>query len=142
MALLEVLFYIFVGGVIGYGLREYLKRKSASVGSDLYSKALMVASFIYVAFAMASMEDGWLMVSIGGVLLFLIFAYLGARRSVLWLAAGWFAHIAWDVAIHIAETVNFVPLWYPLACIGFDAVVGIAILLAYLRYQKAEGLTV
>jgi hypothetical protein len=142
MALLEVLFYVFIGGAVGYGLTEYLKRKPASVGPDLYSKALMVASFIYVAFAMASMEDGWLMASIGGVLLFLIFVFLGSRRSVLWLAAGWFAHIAWDLAIHVAETVNFVPLWYPLACIGFDAVVGSAILFAYLRVQKAERMTV
>lgn len=141
MATLVVLSYVVLGAVTGYGVTEYFKGTSAAIGSDFYSKALIIASFIYVAFAMASMEDGWLAVSIGGVLLFLVFVYLGSRRSVLWLATGWLAHIGWDVAIHVVETANFVPLWYPTACIGFDAVVGGSILWTYFQIQKA-GATV
>ena len=136
--MLEVFFYIVLGAVLGFGLTRYVRRKNDQAAFGVYAQALVIASFIYVAFAMASMEDGWLIVAIGGVLLFLLFSYLGTKRSVWWLATGWFAHIAWDAAVHVAETVNFVPLWYPLACIGFDVILGGVIVRSYLQHRAAE----
>lgn len=127
MSLPEIILYVALGLIGGLALVVHAARKPVTERTDVYSTTLVVVSFIYVAFAMAAMEDTWLVVEIGGVLLFAGVAFLGRRRSPWWLAVGWFAHIVWDVALHIALDVHFVPLWYPVACIGFDLVVGVSI---------------
>ncbi len=127
MALLEVASYLVIGTAVGIGMVIYVRKMPEPERRAMLAQALVVATFVYVAFAMAAMEDAWLMVEIGGVLLFVGIAYLGYRHSLWWLAAGWFAHVLWDVALHVAVDVDFVPLWYPVACIGFDVIVGVSI---------------
>ncbi len=85
--------------------------------------ALLVAAFIYVAFAMAAMESTWLLVELVGVLIFSGFVVLGNRRSVLWLAVGWVMHVGWDIGIHLVIRPSFAPLWYPITCISFDLII-------------------
>lgn len=84
---------------------------------------LLVAAVIYVAFAMGAMEREWLLIELGGVALFGVFVLLGFRHSPKWLAAGWALHVLWDVPLHTATDVAFVPGWYPLLCVGFDLVI-------------------
>jgi len=50
-------------------------------------------------------------------------AWLGLRRSALWLAAGWAAHVGWDLLLHPLTGAGYAPPWYVRACLGFDLVV-------------------
>ncbi len=58
-----------------------------------------------------------------GVALFGAVAWLGARRAALWLAAGWAAHVGWDLLLHPLTDGGYAPAWYVRACVGFDLVV-------------------
>jgi len=41
-----------------------------------------------------------------------------------WLAFGWVAHVGWDIWLHLDRAQPVVGVWYPLACVGFDLMVG------------------
>lgn len=112
-----------VFGAVAAQILAVVARKAPERTFRIYADALAVASFIYVAFAMASMESGWLAVEIAGLLIFVGFAYFGLKRSLTWLWIGWALHILWDAGVHLIFEAAFVPDWYPVACIGFDAVV-------------------
>lgn len=114
--------YVLVGAVGGHVL-ALVAGRSPERTAHLFAHALVVAAFIYVAFAMASMESAWLAVEIAGLLIFVGFASLGLKRSLSWLWLGWALHILWDAGIHLVAETTFVPAWYPALCIGFDAVV-------------------
>lgn len=120
--MLMFLTYVVIGAVGGHVLAVVAGR-SPDRTAHLFAHALVVAAFIYVAFAMASMESAWLAVEIAGLLIFVGFASLGLKRSLSWLWLGWALHILWDVGIHLVAEASFVPAWYPVLCIGFDAVV-------------------
>lgn len=125
--------YVVVGAVGGHVLAVVARRSPDRTG-PYFAHALVVAAFVYVAFAMASMESVWLAVEIAGLLIFLGFASLGLKRSLSWLWLGWALHIVWDAGIHVIAETAFVPAWYPALCIGFDAVV------AYHVYRMQETL--
>lgn len=118
----NILLYLVLGAVGGHLLALFAHR-SPDRTSRIFSHTLLIAAFIYVAFAMASMESVWLAVEIAGLLIFLGFAYVGLHRSLVWLWLGWALHILWDAGIHMMLETPFVPDWYPALCIGFDAVV-------------------
>ncbi len=85
---------------------------------------LVVSALIYVGFALAGRADGsTLFLEAGGVALFGLVAWLGVRSALWWLAAGWLAHVAWDVGLHLDRSQTLVPAWYPLFCVGFDLIV-------------------
>lgn len=127
-ATVQILTYLVLGTAGGIALVRYAGMKtSAEERRSVFANALLVASFIYVAFAMAAFDDRWLFIEILGLLLFAGMVFIGSRRSYVWLVIGWLAHTVWDVALHIAIDVHFVPLWYPVACIPFDVVVALSI---------------
>jgi hypothetical protein len=85
---------------------------------------LVVAAVIYVGFALAAGETGWLALETLGVALYGALAWLGLRRSALWLAAGWALHPLWDVGLHLVGAGSaFAPAWYAVLCISFDVLV-------------------
>lgn len=114
--------YVVIGAVGGHVLAVVARRSPDRTG-QLFAHALVIATFVYVAFAMASMESAWLVIEIAGLLIFLVFASLGLKRSLSWLWLGWALHMVWDAGIHMLVETAFVPAWYPALCIGFDAVV-------------------
>lgn len=120
--MMAFLFYAVLGAIGGHVSAVFARRIPAR-RPVVAAQALVAASFIYVAFAMASMESFWLAIEIGGLLFFLAFAYLGLKRSIAWLWVGWATHILWDAGVHLLVATPFVPAWYPAACIGFDLVV-------------------
>lgn len=133
------LFYLITGAILAMGFLRVVSTSSSDRARTL-GFALVVASFVYVAFAMAAMESSWLLVEIGGVLLFLAFAALGQKRSLYWLAAGWGLHIVWDLGLHVVSTAEFVPFWYPVACTSFDLVVsGYVVRLARAPFSPTEA---
>lgn len=128
--------YIALGVLGGYAF-VMIARRTPERTLRLLAHALIIASFIYVAFAMASMENAWLAVEIVGVLIFVGFAWLGLRRSLSWLWLGWALHIVWDVGLHLGADAAFVPFWYPMICVGFDAMVAFHVF----RMQRFRPLT-
>ena len=85
--------------------------------------SLVIAAFIYVAFALIGQDNAYLPIEFGGVLLYGLFAFLSKKYSLYWLAIGWLFHIGWDMFLHAGPNTPFVPLGYPEACIGFDIII-------------------
>ncbi|MEM1177714.1 MAG: hypothetical protein AAGM22_05185 [Acidobacteriota bacterium] len=86
----------------------------------------------------------WVGVEMAGVALYALFAFLGRRRSELFLAAGWALHPVWDLGVHglhgahdlpglpeallgLRPGVSYAPEWYVLACLSFDVLVAMLI---------------
>src|ERR687890_2184936 len=86
-----------------------------TLGERLYfAIALVFAALIYVAFAaFGGAGWWWLGVEVLGVVLYGVLAGLGLHYSRWWLALGWAAHPAWDVALHLYGSGSaFTPAWY------------------------------
>ena len=118
MSVLQVL----LGALAAVPLVLYARRHR---GEDkVYAQGLAVAALIYVVFVLAaSAGTGALMTELLGTVIFGLVALLGVRRAALWLAAGWAAHVGWDLLLHPLTAEGYAPAWYVRACIGFDLVV-------------------
>jgi hypothetical protein len=105
-----------------------------SLGADranfLYALGLIVTALLYVVFAATrGASGGWLALECIGVLLYGALAFAGFRGNAIALALGWAGHPVWDVLLHRSGSgAAYTPTWYPMACVGFDLVVAIAIL--------------
>ena len=74
----------------------------------------------------------WMLVEIAQVIVIGALALLGLRGSPYWLAAGWALHPFWDVVVHyIGPGSAFTPWTYAIACISFDWLVAIYIVIFY-----------
>ena len=102
----------------------------------IFATGLVVAAVIYVAFAaFGGASWAWIGLEVLGVGLYGALAVLGLRYSRWWLALGWAAHPAWDVALHIFGSGDaFSPAWYPVVCISFDLVVA-----AYIPFNRRRS---
>ncbi|RMH20092.1 MAG: hypothetical protein D6696_09035 [Acidobacteria bacterium] len=118
-------------GVVFAGLVRLVDRRRQV---PLYAAGLVVAAAIYVVFALPAAGRGWLLVELGGLLLFTALAVAGRRRPAL-IALGWLLHVAWDGLLHQPTHAPFVPVAYPALCIGFDLVVAVA---AYLAARRSD----
>ena len=131
---------IVVGLVLAVGFSLFLNRLPDRRRHLLLGISLVVAALIYVAFAVVGLglstsDTSWVMVELGGVVLYSAFAYLGVRSSPVYLAIGWLLHIVWDTVVHSGEA--FVPAFYPAVCIGFD--VAVAAYVIYLLTKTSEN---
>jgi hypothetical protein len=109
---------------------------------DIAGRAVLViflfaAAGAYFGFATLGREvlDArpiWTLVELLQVVVFGAMALLGLRGSPYWLAAGWALHPLWDVLLHyIGPGQAFTPWTYAIACISFDWLVAIYIVVAY-----------
>lgn len=90
----------------------------------VYALGLLVAALVYLGLALAARAGvGPLVGELIGVALFGAVAWLGLRRSALWLATGWAAHVGWDLLLHSLAGSGYAPAWYVRACVGFDLAV-------------------
>lgn len=126
---------LLLGVILASPLLLYAHR-ARSRARFVFAIALVVAAFIYVLFVVRAEEPAkWLAIEALGVVVFGVFAVLGWRGSIAWLAFGWAAHPLWDIAIHRAGPgAAFTPQWYPLACVSFDLIVA-----GYILYQLAHA---
>ena len=98
-----------------------LAARGRRVERQIYAAGLVVAALVYVGFAAAAgAGTAALARELIGVALFGAVAWLGLRRAAIWLAAGWAAHVGWDLLLHPLSEAGFAPAWYVRACIGFD----------------------
>ncbi|HEY7505730.1 MAG TPA: DUF6010 family protein [Gemmatimonadales bacterium] len=113
---------ILAGAVLGAVFAVAARRLGSDGELRVFAVGLAVAALIYLGLALPTAVGRWLVVETAGVTIFGGLAWLGLRRPG-WLALGWAAHVAWDVALHLEQAQPVVGAWYPLACIGFDLIV-------------------
>ena len=96
----------------------------------VYAVGLAMAALVYVVFGAAGGASArWLSLELLGVLLYGAAAWGGLRGRRWLLAAGWAAHIAWDVLLHLSGGGSeYTPHWYPWLCVSFDLVMAGAVL--------------
>ncbi len=112
---------VVVGAVLGT-LFAWLARW---LGGErrVWAIGLVVAAVLYLLFAaVAGAGAEALALELSGVVAFGAVAGLGLAGRPLWLAAGWGAHVVWDVALH-GRAGGYAPPLYPELCIGFDLAV-------------------
>jgi hypothetical protein len=98
---------------------------------------LFAAAGAYFGFATVGREVVgvpaiWTLIELLQVVVFGTMALLGLRGSPYWLAAGWALHPLWDVLVHyIGPGEVFTPWTYAIACVSFDWLVALYVVLAY-----------
>jgi hypothetical protein len=108
-----------------------------SIGRSLLVIFLFIAAGAYFGFATLGREvvdtqPIWMLVELAQVIVFGTLALLGLRGSPYWLAAGWALHPFWDVVLHyMGPGHSFTPWTYAIACVSFDWLVAIYIVIAY-----------
>lgn len=126
---LAIAVWLAVGLVAGAAFAAYVRSVGRARGKVL-ANGLVIAALIYVGFALWRGTAAWIVAELVGVALFAVFAWLGIRRSVAWLAVGWSLHTVWDAALHLGSTGGaFAPEWYVVACISFDLLLAAMILM-------------
>ena len=105
---------------------------------EIYGRALLVIFLIlaagaYFGFATAAGTSGlWVLAELLQVLVIGAMGLQGLRGSPYWIAAGWALHPIWDWPLHYLGPGNaFAPESYAIACITFDWVVALYIVIAY-----------
>ena len=107
------------------------------IGRSLLVIFLVIAAGAYFGFATLGREvvdtqPIWTLVELAQAIVFGAIALLGLRGSPYWIAAGWALHPFWDVGLHyIGPGYTFTPWTYAIACVSFDWLVAIYIVIAY-----------
>src|SRR5215203_7511582 len=107
------------------------------VGRSVLVIFLFIAAGAYFGFATSGREvvgtnQIWMLVELAQVVVFGTMALLGLRGSPYWLAAGWALHPFWDVVLHyVGPGHPFTPWTYAIACVSFDWLVAIYIVISY-----------
>jgi len=107
------------------------------IGRSVLVIFLFIAAGAYFGFATLGREvvdtqSIWMLVELAQVIVFGTLALLGLRGSPYWIAAGWALHPFWDVVLHyIGPGHAFTPWTYAIACVSFDWLVAIYIVIAY-----------
>jgi uncharacterized membrane protein SirB2 len=131
---MEKLFQLILGVVLALLFIWFARTRGPQREPFIYSIGLIIAALFYVAFSVTGATTQWFMLELIGLVIFTIFAALGLRVSLWFLALGWASHVSWDVLLHLIREQPFVPNWYPVACISFDLMVAGSIV-AQLREQ-------
>lgn len=131
---MEKLFQLILGVVLALLFIWFARTRGPQREPFIYSIGLIIAALFYVAFSVTGATTQWFMLELIGLVVFTIFAVLGLRVSLWFLALGWASHVSWDVLLHLIREQPFVPNWYPVACISFDLIVAGSIV-AQLREQ-------
>src|SRR5918993_5933363 len=107
------------------------------IGRSVLVIFLFVAAGAYFGFATLGRDvvDSppiWILVELAQVIVIGALGLLGLRGSPYWIAAGWALHPVWDVVLHyIGPGHSFTPWTYAIACISFDWLIAIYIVIAY-----------
>ncbi len=106
------------------------------VGRSVLVIFLFVAAGAYFGFAtlgrdVVDTQPIWMLVELAQVIVFGVLGLLGLRGSPYWIAAGWALHPFWDFALHyVGPGHSFTPWTYVFACISFDWLIAIYIVVA------------
>ena len=107
------------------------------IGRSVLVIFLVIAAGAYFGFAtvgrdLVGSSQGWILIELAQAVVFGAIGLLGLRGSPYWIAAGWALHPFWDVVLHyIGPGHTFTPWTYAIACVSFDWIVAIYIVVAY-----------
>jgi hypothetical protein len=107
------------------------------IGRSVLVIFLVIAAGAYFGFATTGRElvgtdQIWILVELIQAVVFGALALLGPRSSPYWIAGGWALHPFWDVLLHyVGPGHTFTPWTYAIACVSFDWIVAIYIVIAY-----------
>ena len=123
-----------IGGAV-LSLIAFLLSKfwKAIAGRTLLATVLFAAAGAYLGFAFeGSLARGWVLVELLQCIAFGILGLYGWRGNAKWLALGWALHPFWDFPLHyLGPGRDFAPWAYAVACVTFDWVVAVYILIYY-----------
>lgn len=122
---------LIAGLVLACGLVFLARRNAHARQLRVYAVGLVAAALIYVGFAAsrgAATRDFAL--EFFGAVAFGTVAWLSLRAgNRALLAAGWAAHVLWDLPLHLHEPgARYVPEWYVWLCVSFDLVIAAALI--------------
>jgi hypothetical protein len=126
---------LFLGAVFSLILVSLARTYPPRRERRIYGVGLVIAALIYVGFGVAGGASAqWLAFESLGMLLYGAAAWGGLRGRPWLLAAGWGAHVAWDVLLHLSGAgAEYTPRWYPWLCVSFDLVMAGAVLASVRR---------
>jgi hypothetical protein len=107
------------------------------IGRSVLVIFLVIAAGAYFGFAtvgrdLVGSNQGWILVELAQAVVFGAIGLLGLRGSPYWIAGGWALHPFWDVVVHyVGPGHTFTPWTYAIACVSFDWLVAICIVVAY-----------
>jgi hypothetical protein len=107
------------------------------IGRSVLVIFLVIAAGAYFGFAtvgrdLVGSDQVWILVELAQAVVFGAIGLLGLRGSPYWIAAGWALHPFWDVVLHYMGPGHlFTPWTYAIACVSFDWLVAIYIVIAY-----------
>src|SRR5919202_3563225 len=107
------------------------------IGRSVLVIFLVIAAGAYFGFAtvgrdLVGSNQVWILVELAQAVVFGAIGLLGLRGSPYWIAAGWALHPFWDVVLHYMGPGHlFTPWTYAIACVSFDWLVAIFIVIAY-----------
>lgn len=128
---MNYILWLLIGAILTVPFLWYVNNLQVRRAQLALGNGLVVAAFIYVLFALVWGESQWVFIELAGIPLYGLFYWLSLRSSIVWLAAGWLLHPAWDVVLHLVGPGNHIaPAWYVVACISFDIIVA-----AYILYR-------
>ncbi len=110
--------------VVGITLIRLSGRRGSWSERLLLALFLGAMPFVYVLSYLRAPQPGWLPIELFGIVLYVVPAVLGMRRSAWYLAGGILAHgLLWDLS-HFDHTA-FIPNWYAIGCLIADIGLGV-----------------
>jgi hypothetical protein len=137
---MTVLLGLLAGLVLSLLLVRVAGRRGPRAARRVYALGLLVAALVYLGLALGGRASGrWLAAEAAGLVVFGLAALVGLRRWPAVLAAGWAAHVGWDVPLHLdGAGAVYTPDWYPWLCVSFDLVLAGAVV-ASSRRSRGTG---
>lgn len=103
----------------------------------IYGLILSAIGFLYVGFTWSDIAS--LLITCLQALFFLLFAYVGIKKNLYFLAAGYFLHGLWDLAYDLFRLPGLIPPHYDLFCLSIDFTIGIYLLVLKSRLPDQKS---
>ena len=115
--------------ILAFTILKQLDKQTA------YGLILSGIGFLYVGFTWTDVAS--LITNTLQAICFLFIAYYGIKKSLYFLAAGYFLHGIWDLAYNLFPLSNLIPPHYDLFCLSIDFTMGFYLwMLAYRNLKK------
>ncbi len=128
---------IGLGLALGVSFLYLVRRQTWVPEIKIFQWGLVAAAGIYFTLSLIKAPISWIAIEGIGILVYGVFAWLGARYTPAWIGIGWLLHPIWDGFLHLyGPAPDVVPHWYAMTCLVFDGIIGLYILLGPLREME------
>ena len=113
----------------------FLKRLNKNT---IYGLILMGIAFLYIGYTWTNLDVA--VISFMQALFFLPFAYLGIKKNVNFLIAGYFLHGIWDGVYPFLGSPDLLPPDYDYFCFTYDVIVAVYLLI--INYKTPRSMQI